>query len=295
MLWGQAEEIVHNIPGEQPINDAEFLSQLLWDFKPLLYLGADIGIGPGMPFLFSGFTGNFSFMYGLPLKTGKIEDRDWNTNGASFLTHYSVHDTYSEPFPGSLITELSLGYSWALGRVFWLKVFGELSYSRFSWLGMDGYKQYGAGSIYAHAPWHPDLEKVPTPGNVIDYAQNWFTISPGISAGMNLYDFCIITLSCAVSPLSFGYCVDDHLDPSKTITYHDYLFGGISVKGELGLEFALGGKFNLGVDNAIRYHSRAIGDTIQSESGSALHSFHEKNAGGSYLFYELSVWGKYSF
>ena len=62
-LWGRASEIVYNLPGELPYNDADHMSQLLWDFKPLIYLGIDLELGPVNLFSKNGFAGKISFRY----------------------------------------------------------------------------------------------------------------------------------------------------------------------------------------------------------------------------------------
>ena len=58
MLYGHAEEIVYKYPKK-----AQYLSELLWDLKPLFYIGIAADLGPRNPFQNSGLIAAGSFKF----------------------------------------------------------------------------------------------------------------------------------------------------------------------------------------------------------------------------------------
>jgi outer membrane protease len=126
-LYGHAEEIVYKFPGSDL-----YLSELLWDLKPLLYAGIAFDFGPRDPFKHDGFTSALSLKYGLPLKTGIHENRDWDNFQNHHLTHFSRHDAFSR---GAFFFDISAGYSWRLNTTLALITYGMFTYMRLSWSG----------------------------------------------------------------------------------------------------------------------------------------------------------------
>jgi hypothetical protein len=282
-LWGQGVEIVyHKTP---PQNNSKYYSQLLWDYKPLLYIGLDLNYGPRFPWANSGFNASLGLKYGLPLKTGIMEDRDWLSYTGDYLTNYSRHDAFSS---STFIANLSLGYSWTFINRFWLGVYGEFSFSRFSWKSMDGYTQY----VATDSPWTPNLPKNYHSGPAINYSQNWIIFAPGISAGVTLSKYFALSIFGAVTPLIIGICRDDHL--ATNTTYMDYPCLGLSIRAGTDIQVTFNDRIGLILSFSIMNLSGARGDNYMSENGEP-YSYHPKTAGGGYSFFDLSLGAKISF
>jgi outer membrane protease len=224
-LYGQGEEIVYKYE-----NSDVYLSQLLWDLKPLFYVGSALSFSRRDPGEKLGFFGELLVKFGIPRQTGSMEDRDWmsivNNND---LTHFSSHDNYTK---GVLLIDFSTGISLPLPFKTgpFLKSFIGLSYMRFKWTAQDGYYQYaertGTG-IYE--PWDESIEKTMVYGPAIAYSQEWliFTLL-GYSLDIPLFDFFTLSFSFQMGPVIFCKARDDHL--IKGVQYNDYVSGGIMLE-----------------------------------------------------------------
>jgi outer membrane protease len=215
IYWGRAEEIVY-----KNSDTSDYLSQLLWDLKPLVYTGTDLEFGPRNLWTKSGFTAGLSLKYGFPFKTGIMEDRDWK--GSDTLTHYSRHDAHSN---GSFMFGLSLGFSWAFISRITLKVYGDFSYLRFSWTAEDGY--------YKYPPTDPE-KSIYGPG--ITYTQNWLIFSPGVRFALRISRYFSLNGFTMATPFIYGFCRDEHY--LKKIRFDDYLGWGLFIKGGIGFAFS---------------------------------------------------------
>jgi hypothetical protein len=293
ILWGQGEEIVYH--ENPPRNNSKYKSQLLWDYKPLLYLGLDLGFGPRSSWANSGFNVSLGLKYGLPLKTGVIEDRDWLSDTEDYLTHYSKHDAFSrssldELFEGygSFMANLSFGYSWAFIDRLWLGLYGELSFSRFSWKSRDGYIQYAP----ANSPWNPALPKTYLSEPAINYSQNWIIFAPGLSMGFKLNDFSAFSVFGAVTPLIIGICRDDHL--AIDTIFLDYLYFGLSVRAGSKTQLTFNDTISMLLSFSIVYLNGARGDNYTSEGGGPYQRYRNE-VGGGFCFYDLSLGVRISF
>jgi len=232
ILFGQSEEIVYKYSGKD-----QYLSQLLWDLKPLVYLGFAVDFGPRDPFARNGFIATGTAKFGLPLKTGIIEDRDWmnmahlGDSAYDYLTHYSHHDAYSQ---NAILADISAGYSWRLKDFLALSASGQFSFMHFSWVAEDGYTQYASdpgGKDYF--PWGNDIPKERVYGPGLLYNQNWFIFAPVISLKGRINNLFSLEGNFSYSPLIYCFDRDDHL-LTQTI-YWDYLSFGHYING--------GGKF----------------------------------------------------
>ena len=227
ILYGHAEEIVYKYPAED-----QYLSELLWDLKPLVFIGLGAELGPEDPFKNNGFIASTSLKYGLPLKTGIMEDRDWLNSNYEYLTNYSRHEAYSR---NAILMDLSAGYSWRLADYLAFSMVLEFSYMYFSWYAQDGYLQYPKdhlGNYLYDQAWNRNLPKDAIYGKCIQYNQNWFILSHGISLKGRINSYFSLEGNFNYSPLVYAAARDDHL-LSKTI-FWDYC--------SFGHYFSLGGK-----------------------------------------------------
>ena len=292
ILWGKGKEIVY--PGIIRRNSSPYVSELLWDFKPLFYTGINLDYSPRNPFSSNGFHISLDLKYGLPLNTGIIENRDWMANGHDYLTHYSRHDAFSDY--SNVMADLAFGYSFALLESIWIKPYTELSFMRFSWFARDGYGQYGYSS--------PGIEFMPSlpgtsyqlmfSGKVITYSQNWVILAIGFETGIKFNDNVNILLSTAMSPIVYGFHRDDHLHPSRQTTFLDFMFGGLYIKGALTLEYMFNRNIALSFSAAYMDVSRTRGDTYISYSGTP-YIYYPNIAGAGFSFTDYSLGIRYIF
>ena len=299
-LWGQGEEIVYS--GNNYRNNSPYVSQLLWDYKPLVLAGLYLDYGPRYPWITKGLYTSLSFKYGLPLGTGIMENRDWLAMGSDELSNYSQHDAFSrssldELFEGygSFTANLLFGYSFALINRLWIKPYGELSFMRFSWAARDGYWQYGE---YLYGDYYKPIDsKSPINfhyGPIINYSQNWFIIAAGIEAGVNINDHLLFSIFAGITPLIFGAHRDDHLHVTKTNTYLDYLFGGLYINAGITLEYYFNRKIALALSAVYMNLDGSRGDTHISEFGGP-YIIHQGSGGGGFSFMDFALRLRYIF
>ena len=240
LIYGQAEEIVYKLPG-----DPDYLSLLLWDLKPLLYIGFSVDFGPRNPFQYSGFVSTGSLKIGMPSITGVNENFDWFENGNEY-SHYSRHTAYTRM---AFFADISFGYSWRLWDSIALSAFGEFRYMHFSWEARDGFGLY------------PDpISDMIFIGKVVEYMQNWFILSPGISLLYKFNDIFSMGGNFSYSPLIFCIARDHHIH--RNTVFYDYPRWGHGIKW--GLNFNISPNYNtdffLSLTHTLINGSR--GDTI---------------------------------
>jgi hypothetical protein len=284
ILYGRSEELVYKYAGD----DDTRLSELIWDLKPLVYVGAALDFGRTKPWERWGFFAGAALKYGFPFKTGVIEDRDWLDNDNDYLTHYSRHDTYSQ---GALLSDVSLGFSFPVLSILVLKLGIRFSYMYFSWNAQDGFTQYAKEDPpYSrhYQSWHSGLAKTPVSGPGILYSQHWFIFSPVLAAALKLGSRFFLDFYTAATPLIFCAATDDHLigiDQKKGRQYKDYLAWGLSLEGGAGFAFAPVERFEIRLDLGLRYISGPRGETYQKTTGQTSSSFSlSASEGGAGLF-----------
>jgi outer membrane protease len=261
ILYGHSEEIVYK---ESP-NQNLYQSELLWDLKPLLYVGLGADFRPQDSLSERGLIAALSFKTGLPLRSGIIEDSDWdNLEPNYYLTRYSRHDVYSKT---AILLDASAGYFWRFAGSLALSVYGEFSFMHFSWSGRDGYYQYAStNSEGLYLPWDSSLPKVYDVYNsleVIRYMQNWFILSPGVSLDWDMNRLFSMKAFFNYSPLIYCADRDDHFpDHFWHRTYFDYLYFGHYLKS--GGELILSPSQNISLSLSASYKriTGARGDTI---------------------------------
>jgi outer membrane protease len=230
VLYGQGEEIVFKN------NNDQFASQLLWDIKPLVYTGLSLDFSRRDPLEKTGFFGVLDLKFGIPGKTGIMEDRDWIYPDSDQLTHFSSHDNYVKK--GTLLLDLFAGVSIPLRNAVYITVYGAFSYMNFNWASRDGYTQY----IYDRDEdiQYPSVEEAPKKPNIgptIDYSQYWFEPALGISVHYPFLKFFTASLSTRISPFSVSARGrDDHLKTGDQ--YDDYMSGGIGFKPRGEISFS---------------------------------------------------------
>jgi len=257
---GQVEEIVY--PSSK--YKADMLSQLLWDIKPVFYYGLSLDFSQVQPWEKWGFFGTLSVRNGIPGKSGKMEDRDWMSAENTKLTHYSIHDNFTNEL---FIFDASAGISFPfslLGQSLLLKAYMTMSYMRFSFTGQYGHGTYAretggpTSGIYAPISDNPDRLSYAKWEKVINYSQNWLTGAPGISLGYYFNRF-YGELFFNISPLILCEGLDEHLTTSYV--FKDQMKGGLFVEPGFEFAFIAGRRLEFALDFSWRYITEVRGDT----------------------------------
>ncbi|MDR0708849.1 MAG: omptin family outer membrane protease [Spirochaetaceae bacterium] len=287
-FYGQSEEIVYKDA------NGTYLSELLWDMKPLLYYGTALSVKVQIPSWSFGFYTDLSVNLGIAGRSGIFEDRDWMDTTYDYLTHYSRHDNYTKDawfFNGDLGISIPLYFTGLRNPT--LSIFGRFSYMELKWISQDGYTQYGDNSHFSppYIPWEDSFPKISISGPGIQYSQFWIVISPGIAANFPLSGFFTLDCSFTITPLIWAAAEDLHLF-TKT-EFRDYPQGGLALEPEIQALFFLNRRCSLSLQVSWRYISGAIGDSwtkaltgsTYEKTGIAGAGLHVLNTGISFKVY----------
>jgi outer membrane protease len=281
-FYGQSEEIVYKN------NTGDYLSELLWDMKPLLYCGIDLSLGLQIPSWrpVSVYT-VLSAKIGKDGFSGIMEDRDWQQPDADFLTNYSRHNAF---ISDAWFFDADIGLSRPLrpGMAFnpALSVFVRLSYMEMTWIARDGYTQYGENNDNSpYVPWDDSFDKIPMEGDGIQYSQKWLLVSPGLAAGLPLSDFFTLDFSFTITPFVIAAAEDLHL--ITKMEYQDRPRCGIALEPECRITFFPNRLCSLSFRASWRYISgsagqawkRPISGGIYTDSGTGGGGLNVLNAG----------------
>jgi outer membrane protease len=294
MLYGQAEEILYKYPDR-----GDYVSQLLWDMKPLVYMGLGMEFGLRNPFRANGFNSAFTLKFGFPLKTGIMEDRDWLYQDNEKLTNYSRHDAYSQ---NAILFDLSTGYSWRLTDFVSVGACSEFSFMYFSWMAEGGYKQYlksdGSGKIIPGQTWTDDIPKISIYGPGIRYTQAYLIAAPGIYLRAVMYPGFSAKLSFNYSPLIYVMARDDHLSPDEYYRgkiFWDLLPFGHYFNGGASLGYTFHNNLNLSLSVSYRYITGLRGKSYVAFTGekeNGIASMNKYDGGAGYSALEIGLFAR---
>jgi outer membrane protease len=277
-FYGQAEEIVY--PSSE--FKADLLSQLLWDMKPVFYIGLLADFSRRNPMEKWGGFANLSFKYGLPRKSGKMEDRDWESYENTALTSFSSHDNQTNKL---FLLDLSAGFSVPLNRIILLKAYLNVSYMHLGFSGFNGYGKYARGNPPYSGKYYP-IDDNPTLkdyyGKVINYTQNWFHIAPGVSFGFFFHKNFSAELSFAISPLIFCNDEDQHL--TTNVQFLDIMRGGLLIEPGLNFSFIANKWIELSLGCSWRHISKTRGETYWRKPIGEGAYFQQGMAGAGFSF-----------
>jgi outer membrane protease len=263
LLIGRSEEIVYSSGGDDK------MSQLLWDLKPMAYVGSSLSFSRSDLLSGPGATVDMSVKLGLPLRTGSMEDRDWVNPDPNELTHFSTHDAYLEK--AALLFDLSAGISFPIKSAVAIKALFAVSCMQFFWAGKEGYGEYlSEGWV------RKDFD-----GTVISYQQAWLVFSPGIGLFWPLHRALSLDFRFFISPLIYAGDEDVHKKNVSTgrtadTRYNDYMRGGLYLEPSLDITFSPGQFFSLVAHGSFRHIAGTRGDTSINSS-----SLLRKDEGGA--------------
>jgi outer membrane protease len=253
-VYGQSHEFVY------PTNTmGEFLSELLWDMKPVFYGGLKLDFGRTDIMSRLGFFSSVSFKIGFPGDSGLIENRDWMSVQNADLTHFSSHTNRTNEF---FWLDVAVGLSVPVQSFFYLKPFISGSWMYFSFSGRDGYGTYarekaiGSNTFFPieQNPIHYSFEGM----EVIRYRQDWFLAGIGLSLGKEVLSRFSFDISCQISP--FTYCVAEDQHLTRQITFYDFTGWGFFVEPKSRFSFKWN-QFLFSLEYAYRYIGKTRGKT----------------------------------
>jgi len=257
LFYGKVEELVY--PGAE--NKADLLSLLVWDIKPVFYYGFLMDFSPVKPLEKRGFFSNLSIKFGIPGLSGNMVDKDWLSVENAELTNFSSHDNITKKI---FLFDLSAGFSFPVRGLFFVKTFVNISYMNFRFDGENGYKTYavdlGSGKFGPIA----DAPKEPISGKVISYSQEWFYVTPGVSAGYGYKDLFSAEIFFMITPLVFCSDLDEHIRPPSK-QFIDNMKGGVMLEPGLHLSYNVNKLLNISCDISWRYISGTKGPAYKSE------------------------------
>ena len=263
ILYGQAEEIALWFDGPRT---GDYISQLLWDIKPLIYVGLAVDFGPGDPFAGHGFIAAGSLRFGLPFRSGHKENRDWQNPQESWLTDFSRQEAFIQ---NAILLDISAGYSWRLTNSLALRTFMEFSFMHFSWSGENGFAQPAPTSDLPE--WHSGIPKYTFYGMIIRYSQNWFIFAPGFSLLWGINERFSLKGHFSYTPLIFCRARDDHLLAQTifwdTMSFGHYINGGgaiiFSPRRDLDLSLAISYRHISGTRGNFRLQDNIEGTSVR--------------------------------
>ncbi|MDR1324734.1 MAG: omptin family outer membrane protease [Treponema sp.] len=242
-LYGQSEEQVYK--------DAEtLLSQLLWDMKPLFYYGSALEFSPQKPIQRWGPFAALSLRFGLPNKTGVMEDRDWMGTGDE-LTDFSSHDNYTR---GATLVDASIGVSMPIASLLVFKTYLAYSYMFFAWCGQDGYGDYTSGhQVFS--------------GAVINFSQMWHITSGGIAVRVPFFDVFSVSAALHAGTVVSYSALDDHLTNGKQ--FFDTAIGGLLLEPRFEFTWSPVNTLSVALSAGYRHISALKGTSVYRLQGSS--------------------------
>jgi outer membrane protease len=281
VLIGRSEEIVYKYADRD-----DKMSQLLWDLKPMIYLGAALSFARSDPLAGPGVTVDMSVKPGLPLPSGSMEDRDWYDADLAWLYPgnpkysldnpdlkcFSTHDAYLQ---GGFLLDFSGGITMPIQQTVALKALFALSYMQFSWTGRDGYREY------MREDWERRSDGFD--GTVIAYHQVWLIVSPGIGVFWPFHRAWSLDFRFFISPLVYAGAEDHHLE--RKLQFNDYMRGGLYLEPSLDIAFAPGRFFSLVLHGSWRHIAGTRGDTSINESS----QLNKNKAGAGFSAFDVGL------
>lgn len=251
LLSGKTKEIVYlnNVNKDK-------LSQLDWDIKPLIYVGLDLRYSWQKSERNIGLFSNALLKFGMPGKSGTMEDRDWfdSFNYSTYpdwLTHYSEHENKTR---FAILADFDVGLSYRFKNSLKLNFFLSYSFMYFSWEALGGSYLY------------PDWFTIPShyfsnpSEKVITYKQFWNILTPGVSFYGELNRLFNAELSFKITPLIWLYSEDDHLNRPDVGVFYDWPRFGIFIEPGLLFNFEASKLVTLSLSYSYRFITGSRGD-----------------------------------
>jgi len=282
-VYGQAKELVYSVPGD---TKNELLSELLWDAKPVFYLGVQAQFGRIDLMKAPGFFSSLSFKTGIPADSGVMEDRDWQSIENSALTNFSRHTNKTDDF---FQVDAVFGASFPIKSILYIKPFIAGSWTRFSFTGRNGYGIYAREKGYNTHLYYP-IDDSPynydySGKTVISYRQDWFLLAAGVTAGTNIFYPFSFDISFQISPLTYCAATDNHL--LRNIVFRDFTRWGLFIEPSIKMSFTVKqAELSLGVN--YRHIGKTKGESY-SNSNNAGYLLETNKAGAGLSMFDSRI------
>jgi outer membrane protease len=269
-IYGRAIEVVYPVEGE---TKGELLSELLWDMKPVFYLGVQLDFNRTVLMEDPVFFSSLSFKAGIPGDSGYLEDRDWRSTVNSNLTDFSTHINKTLNF---LWLDALVGVGSSLPKLpdFYIKQFISFSWMYFSFSGRDGYRELPKKEEWS--------------GEVIRYKQDWLLIGGGFSAGVKILKSFNFELSFRVSPFTYCDATDEHLSSGRVaVEYRDFSSLSFIIDPAFSISYSVS-RFEISLVASYRYIGRTEGNSYKNESNTGF-SLSENKAGAGFSAFDTRL------
>jgi outer membrane protease len=271
-VYGRAVEIVYPLPGQ---TKNELYSELLWDMKPVFYLGAQLDFNHKVLKIDPGFFSSLSFKCGIPADSGNIEDRDWTDPRNSDLTIFSTHTNKTLAL---LKLDAVVGFGTSLPKFphFYIKPFISFSWMYSSFSGRNGYgKSFLSGK-----------EETIENQKVITYKQQWLLVGAGLSAGTKILFPFTFEISFQISPFTHCTAIDEHI--RQETVYHDYAAWGLFLEPKCSISYTVR-RYELSLALSYRHIGRTtIGNSYKNEKNKDFELIPNK-AGAAFSAFDTSL------
>ena len=273
ILDGRSEFIVY-----RSSNSKDYLSELLWEIKPLTYVGADIRYVWQDESIRWGIFANSSIKFGFSGTTGLMEDRDWMDDVyQNFLTHYSVHENSTED---SVLIDINAGVSFKIFDIFLLKPFLSYSFMRFSWAA-------SGGSFLYPPDYDPEHAYLIQPIDVITFTQTWHMLSLGINFFSGSNPYFDVEAGIKLSPLVWCSSEDNHI--LRDLIISSDLFLALLFEPSLQFTFKNNDFSRISLIMKYRYISGLRGDSEYRENGILLSDIPGNIGGTGFSAFEIGL------
>ena len=215
-LWvGQSEEIVY-----QDTNSNEYISQLIWDMKPLAKIGLTLELGPDNNIMRKGVFFIVNAQFAMPNTSGIMLDRDWDPEYWDFpgqLTNRSEHTNRTR---SAFLAELRSGWNFPVKSKMSFRPYLNFAYQYFSFSGQDGYREYKAENNWEHIEMY---------GEVITFTQIFYMLSAGCSFYYPIHEKIGIEAFAQAGYVILYGDEDNHLE--RGLQFIDFATRGLELQG----------------------------------------------------------------
>ena len=204
------------------------LSYLQWDIHSLIFAELDLG------FNYKAFQTQIHGEIGFPMKVGKMDDYDWDSN-KGHQTHFSTH---TSDLTGHFAAGGHVGWNFSLlNKQLLLTPLVGFSWQRTVLESYDGYAQYVPEILQETTPWTEDIEKKYFNGKVITYEHEVFQIDCIFRVTYNLNPRLYFNLEGSVNPIIAAFGYDNHiLTDTQYLDYDMKGTVGFGVAGAMGYQ-----------------------------------------------------------
>jgi outer membrane protease len=205
----------------------KILSELIWDMKPLVSVGAAVNVAKT-----GGIRASAEASAGIPMRTGSMQDSDWLnllSDGTDYKTTYSKHDADLE---FAYRADVELGWDFVLplsgpgttSRISLVPALG-FRFMNWKWNGNDGYVQHTkptgetSGGEDVYPAWTEQTDSETVTGTAISSQQQYWMPTAGITLSVPVASGFRVDVACSGTLWASCYALDMHFMPKPGWNY----------------------------------------------------------------------------